>query len=110
LPPLSNTDQLFSSSAKDRSTVCQSLVTSIIRLNPSSFLGFLFSFQNSVFFVFHRWSAGSFAAESLGNLNMNGSNVWCMVRLYILCSDYDCIPFFLILSSDTQEKVCYCVL
>ena len=62
-----------------------------------------------MFFVFHRWSAGSFAAESLGNLNMNGSNVWCMVRLYILCPDYDCIPFFLILSSDTREKVCLCV-
>ena len=61
-----------------------------------------------MFFVFHRWSAGSFAAESIGNLNMNGSNVWCMVRLYILCSDYDCIPFFLILSSDTREKVCSC--
>ena len=61
-----------------------------------------------MFFVFHRWSAGSFAAESLGNLNMNGSNVWCMVRLYILYSDYNCIPFFLILISDTQEKVCSC--
>jgi len=32
-----------------------------------------------------------------------------MVRLYILCFDYDCIPFFWILSSDTREKVCSCV-
>ena len=65
LPPLSNTDQLFSSSAKDRSTVCQSLVTSIIRLNPSSFLGFLFSFQNSVFLCFLFFTGGQLGALQL---------------------------------------------
>ena len=52
LPPLSNTDQMFSSSAKDRSIVCQSLVTSISRLHPSSFLGFCFPFKIVCFCVF----------------------------------------------------------
>ena len=65
LPPLSNTDQLFSSSAKDRSTVCQSLVTSIIRLNPSSSLGFLFSFQKSVFLCFLFFTGGQLGALQL---------------------------------------------
>ena len=65
LPPLSNTDQLFSSSAKDWSTVFQSLVTSIIRLNPSSFLGFLFSFQNSVFLCFLFFTGGQLGALQL---------------------------------------------
>ena len=95
LPTLPNTDQLFSSSAKDRSTVCQSLVTSIIRLNPSSFLGFLFSFQNSVFLCFLFFTGGQLgalytwliAAESLGNLNMNGDQmfgVWSGCIFYVL--------------------------
>jgi len=65
LPPLSNTDQMFSSSAKDRSIVCQSLVTSISRLNPSSFLGFLFSFQNSVFLCFLFFTGGQLGALQL---------------------------------------------
>ena len=82
LPALLNMAQLFaiiaqllativkhrptvSSSAKDRSTVCQSFVTSIIRLNPSSFLGFLFSFQNSVFLCFLFFTGGQLGALQL---------------------------------------------
>lgn len=114
--------QLLATIVKHRPTVfqfCQRLINclpitchfdhQIKSVKFSWFFVFLSKKCVFVFFVFHRWSAGSFAAESIGNLNMNGSNVWCMVRLYILCSDYDCIPFFLILSSDTREKVCSCV-
>ena len=128
LPAMLNMAQLFAIIAqllativKHRPTVfqfCQRLINclpitchfdhQIKSVKFSWFFVFLSKKCVFVFFVFHRWSAGSFAAESIGNLNMNGSNVWCMVRLYILCSDFDCIPFFLILSSDTREKVCSC--
>ena len=52
LPTMLNTAQLFASTAEHGPTICQSLVTSIIRLNPSSFLGFCFPFKIVCFCVF----------------------------------------------------------
>ena len=53
LPSMSYTGQLFASFAKDQPTVCQTLITQIIKLNPSGFcLDSCFSFRKSVVLIF----------------------------------------------------------